>query len=91
MDTFRKHWPEVELDLVSGFHADPIKLLKREEADIVTGSENKPQRGIVHYPLFRFEILAVLAPGHELTKKGADGGRFCRYHADHLSRARRAY
>lgn len=69
MDTFRKHWPEVELDLVSGFHADPIKLLKREEADIVIGSENKPQRGIVHYPLFRFEILAVLAPGHELAKK----------------------
>src|SRR5690606_423185 len=24
MDTFREHWPEVELDLVSGFHADPI-------------------------------------------------------------------
>ncbi|WP_411182315.1 LysR family transcriptional regulator [Nitrosomonas sp. Is37] len=69
MDTFRKHWPEVELDLVSGFHADPIKLLKREETDIIIGSENKPQRGIVHHPLFRFEILAVLAPGHELAKK----------------------
>lgn len=23
MDVFRKHWPEIELDLVSGFHADP--------------------------------------------------------------------
>lgn len=69
MDTFREHWPEVELDLVSGFHADPIKLLRQGEADIVIGSENKPQRGIVHHPLFRFEILAVLAPGHELGKK----------------------
>lgn len=69
MDTFRKHWPEVELDLVSGFHADPVKLLKQAQADIVIGSEHKPQRGIVHHPLFRFEILAVLAPGHELGKK----------------------
>jgi LysR family transcriptional regulator for metE and metH len=69
MDTFREHWPEVELDLVSGFHADPIKLLKQGEADIVIGSENKLQRGLVHHPLFRFEILAVLAPGHELGKK----------------------
>ncbi|MCW5601674.1 LysR family transcriptional regulator [Nitrosomonas sp.] len=69
MDTFREHWPEVELDLVSGFHADPIRLLKQGEADIVIGSENKPQRSIVHHPLFRFEILAVLAPGHELGKK----------------------
>ena len=22
MDTFRGHWPEIELDLVSGFHSD---------------------------------------------------------------------
>lgn len=69
MDIFREHWPEVELDLVSGFHADPINLLKQGEADIVIGSENKPQRDIVHHPLFRFEILAVLAPGHEFAKK----------------------
>lgn len=69
MNTFREHWPEVELDLVSGFHADPVKLLKQGDADIVIGSENKPQRGIVHYPLFRFEIMAVLDPAHELAKK----------------------
>src|SRR6266705_1536816 len=27
MDVFRKEWPEVELDLVSGFHPNPIALL----------------------------------------------------------------
>src|SRR5213079_2538373 len=26
MDVFRQHWPEVELDLVSGFHPNPIAL-----------------------------------------------------------------
>ncbi len=69
MDDFRQHWPEVELDLVSGFHSDPISLLRQDIADVVIGSENKPQPGIVHFPLFRFEILAVLAPGHVLGKK----------------------
>ncbi|MCC6916879.1 LysR family transcriptional regulator [Nitrosomonas sp.] len=69
MDDFRQHWPEVELDLVSGFYSDPVSLLRQDVADVVIGSENKPQQGIVHFPLFRFEILAVLAPGHVLGSK----------------------
>ena len=39
MDAFRQHWPEVELDLVSGFHSDPVKLLEEGGADVVIGSE----------------------------------------------------
>ena len=27
MDIFRSRWPEVELDIISGFHADPVALL----------------------------------------------------------------
>ncbi len=69
MDAFRQHWPEVELDLVSGFHSDPIKLLEEGGADVVIGSEYQKRRGIVHHPLFRFEILAVLAPEHALRGK----------------------
>lgn len=69
MDTFRSDWPAVELDLVSGFHSDPVALLKKGVADVVIGSESQPQSGIVHFPLFCFEILAVLAPGHVLGKK----------------------
>ena len=69
MDDFRQHWSEVELDLVSGFHSDPVMLLRQDVADVVIGSENRPQQGIIHFPLFRFEILAVLAPGHALGNK----------------------
>lgn len=69
MDEFRLHWPDVELDLVSGFHSDPVKLLEEGGADVVIGSEHKRQRGIAHHPLFRFEILAVLAPEHPLRAK----------------------
>ncbi len=69
MDAFRQHWPDVELDLVSGFHSDPLKLLEEGDADVVIGSEFKPRRGVAHHPLFRFEILAVLAPEHPLRGK----------------------
>lgn len=69
MDAFRQHWPDVELDLVSGFHSDPIRLLEEGLADVVIGSENKRRRDITHHPLFRFEILAVLPPDHALRRK----------------------
>lgn len=69
MDAFRQYWPEVELDLVSGFHSDPVKLLEEGGADVVIGSEHKRRRGIIHHALFSFEILAVLAPEHPLRAK----------------------
>ncbi len=69
MDAFRRNWADVELDLVPGFHSDPVKLLEEGGADVVIGSQSQQRRGIVHHPLFRFEILAVLAPDHPLRGK----------------------
>src|SRR6185437_12018591 len=37
MDEFRQHWPNVELDMVSGFHSDPVKLLEEGGADMIIG------------------------------------------------------
>lgn len=69
MDEFRPHWPDVDLDLVSGFHADPLALLRAGKADLVIGSKGATRRGIVQHPLFRFEILAVLPVDHPLKAK----------------------
>lgn len=69
MDAFRRSWPQVELDLVSGFHPEPLGLLLADRADLVIGSELVRKRGLVHRPLFRFEIVAVLAPEHPLRVK----------------------
>src|SRR4051812_33933277 len=38
MDEFRKRWPEVEVDLVAGFHSDPIDLLRSGKAELVIAS-----------------------------------------------------
>ena len=65
MDEFRQRWPEVEIDLVSGFHSDPVELLRSGQADLVIGSDCGPEFKV--FPLFRFEILVVLAQKHKLS------------------------
>ena len=65
MDEFRQRWPDVEIDLVSGFHSDPVELLRSGQADLVIGSDCGPEFKV--FPLFRFEILVVLAQKHRLA------------------------
>jgi LysR family transcriptional regulator for metE and metH len=69
MDEFRRRWPEVEVDLVAGFHADPLRLLLDGKADLVIGSKPATRRNLHIAPLFRFEILAVIANEHRLRSK----------------------
>ncbi len=69
MDEFRRRWPEVEIDLVSGFHSDPAKLLRTNKADLVIGTQRLPASDYAEFPLFRFEILAVLPPKHALQAR----------------------
>ena len=77
MNAFRRNWPEVELDLVSGFHPDPFELLASDRADLAIGSEPRRGRGLVVQPLFRFEVMAVLSTDHPLkAKRYLDAGDF---------------
>jgi len=69
MDEFRRRWPEVEVDLVAGFHPDPLSLMTSGKADLVVGSKPAKLRGVTVWPLFRFEILAVLANEHRLVRR----------------------
>ena len=69
MDAFREHWPQVELDLVSGFHADPVGLLGENRADLVIVSHAGKRSGVVFHPLFSYEVLALLSHHHPLVHK----------------------
>ncbi|MEO6117588.1 MAG: LysR family transcriptional regulator [Methylotenera sp.] len=72
MDAFRRAWPEVEIDLVAGFHSDPWHLLVEDKADVVIGGlpdKIKNNKEFEHVPLFKFEIMAVLATDHPLRNK----------------------
>ncbi len=69
MDAFRQHWPAVELDIVSGFHADPVGLLLTRRADLAICSEAEPQDGVVYQPLFAYEMVLIMAKDHPLAAK----------------------
>ena len=70
MDLFRENWPEVELDLVSGFTSDAGVLVESGAADFgVIHDEPAPRPGIVAEKLFRYETVAILSPRHPLASK----------------------
>ena len=69
MDAFREHWPQVELDLVSGFHADPVGLLAENRADLVIVSHKEKREGVTFHPLFSYEVLALVSRHHPLARK----------------------
>ncbi len=69
MDAFRAVWPRVELDLLGGFHADPLALLHDGQADVVITSDAAPHKNVVFEPLFAYEMLALMPGGHALETK----------------------
>lgn len=69
MDEFRKKWSEVEIDILPGFQPDPIGLLLQDRADVAIVDETE-QTDLVRYSsLFKYEMVAILANEHPLTRK----------------------
>jgi LysR family transcriptional regulator for metE and metH len=70
MDSYRSLWPEVELDIISGFVVDPLPLLERGEAELaVIHDKQPPHAHVVFSPLFRYESVALMSPRHRLAGK----------------------
>jgi LysR family transcriptional regulator for metE and metH len=70
MDALRLRWPEVEQDIVSGFQSDPVGLLHQDRADVAIVSEvDADERDVAVYPLFEFDIVAILPLGHPLLAR----------------------
>ncbi|HYD61677.1 MAG TPA: LysR substrate-binding domain-containing protein [Noviherbaspirillum sp.] len=69
MDAFRERWPEVELDIVAGFHVDPIGLLHQDRADMAIMFNHDDSEAVDYHPLIRFEMVALLANEHPLAAK----------------------
>ncbi|HUY84228.1 MAG TPA: LysR family transcriptional regulator, partial [Steroidobacteraceae bacterium] len=70
MDAYRSLWPDVELDIVSGFLADPLPLVERGDAELAVIHDAPPDRPTLLFsPLFRYESVALLNPRHPLAAK----------------------
>jgi LysR family transcriptional regulator, regulator for metE and metH len=69
MDEFRQRWPEIELDIVSGFHPDPIALVLQDRAEVAIVSEPDAGEAVDVHPLFSFEIVALVANEHPFASR----------------------
>lgn len=69
MDAFREQWPEVKMDLSSGFSFDSAPALLNGEVDLVITSDAPTLAGLVYQPLFAYQALLVMARDHALAQR----------------------
>lgn len=69
IDHFRQHWPEVELDLSTGFSFQPLPALARGDLDLVITSDPEERTGIHYTPLFSYESVLVMSRQHRLVAR----------------------
>lgn len=66
---YREHWPDVELDIASGFHFAPLPALARGDLDLVITADPIAELGLAYLPLFSYEAQLALPRDHELVDK----------------------
>ena len=69
IDQFRGSWPDIEMDLLSGFNFAPLPALFRGELDLVITSDPQPNKDIEYIPLFDYESLLCVSKQHPLAKE----------------------
>lgn len=69
VDQFRDAWPEVELDLASGFSFAPLPALARGDLDLVVTADPIELVGIMYVPLFTYEAMLAVSNQHPLADK----------------------
>jgi LysR family transcriptional regulator for metE and metH len=69
IDSFRKNWPDVEMDLSTGFTFQPLPALARGDIDLVITSDPEPRNGIHYVPLFSYESMLAISRQHRLNAK----------------------
>jgi len=69
IDAYREAWPEVELDISSGFNFAPLPALARGDLDLVITSDPIRELDLEYAPLFSYEAQLALAADHPLAPK----------------------
>ncbi len=69
IDSYRNLWPDVELDIASGFHFGPLPALARGDLDLVITADPVPELNLAYVPLFSYEAQLALCKGHDLEAK----------------------
>ncbi|MEM1233435.1 MAG: LysR substrate-binding domain-containing protein [Pseudomonadota bacterium] len=69
LETFRKAWPDVDVDIRPGLAFEAMPALLREEVDLVVSSDPEELDGVTFTPLFDYEAVFVASASHPLAAK----------------------
>lgn len=67
IDRYRESWPDVELDIASGFHFAPLPALARGDLDLVITADPVDDPALAYLPLFSYEAQLAVARDHRLA------------------------
>ena len=69
LESFRKAWPDVDVDIRPGLAFDAFAALQREAVDLVVTSDPEEIPGVQFFPLFDYQPMLVAASQHKLAAK----------------------
>lgn len=69
LDKYRLQWPDVELDLSTGFDFNPVESLLRANADLIITSDIRNSDEITYIPLFNYQLLLAVSRQHPLAQE----------------------
>ena len=69
LESFRKNWGDVDVDIRPGLAFDALPGLQKEDVDLVVSSDPDDLPGIEFVPLFDYAPVFVAAKSHPLAKK----------------------
>ena len=67
IDAYREEWPQVELDIASGFSFEPLPALTRGDLDLVVTADPLAGGSLSYKPLFSYEARLAVARTHPLA------------------------
>jgi LysR family transcriptional regulator, regulator for metE and metH len=67
INTFREHWPDVELDISGAFNFAPLPALARGDLDLVITADPVWELDLNYRPLFCYEAQLAVGPKHPLA------------------------
>ena len=69
LESFRKNWPDVDVDIRPGLAFDALPALLKEEVDLVVSSDPEDMPGVTFTELFDYNPVFVASSHHPLTDK----------------------
>ncbi len=69
LESFRKSWGDVDVDIRPGLAFDALPALQKEEVDLVVSSDPEDLPGVEFVELFDYNAVFVAASSHPLAEK----------------------